>query len=163
MTYEPLNLKRWTMPDHYFGAQWPEYYRAGIGRHRDSDCLAQSNFKTALQRLGGESETVKVVCENHFAVGWVEWIAIHETDETALAIADDMQAALESYPILDESDFSEREHEEATEIWRDCYSVKCRIDYVRRHKDEFEFTDFADLLGCIRGKYFAGYASTLLN
>jgi len=30
--------------------------------------------------LGGESETVFVVSENHFLVGRVEWIAIHESD-----------------------------------------------------------------------------------
>lgn len=33
-----------------------------------------------LRELGGESETVRVVRESHWAVGWVEWIAIHESD-----------------------------------------------------------------------------------
>ena len=41
-----------------------------------------------LEALRGESETVIVVRESHWAVGWVEWIKIHELDTTALAIAD---------------------------------------------------------------------------
>ena len=29
--YTPKHLKRWTRPDCYIGASWPEYYSAGIG------------------------------------------------------------------------------------------------------------------------------------
>lgn len=162
MTYAPKNLKRWTMPDHYFGAKWPHYYSSGFGRSRDSDCLEESNFATALDRLGGESETVLVIRESHWAVGWAEWIAIHESDETALRIADDLRADYNSYPVLDESDFSEREQEAANSVWADCYDAKQRVEYIRRHKSQFEFHDFADMLGCVRGKYFSGYASELL-
>ena len=75
--------------DHNAGsAEWHSYYSAGVGQSRDSDCLEQSNFAAMLASLGGESETVLVVRESHWAVGWVEWIAIHEADEKALAIAD---------------------------------------------------------------------------
>ena len=61
-------------------------------RARDSDCLKQSNFAVMLRELGGESETVIVVRESHWAVGWVEWIAIHELDAAALQIADEQCA-----------------------------------------------------------------------
>lgn len=30
------------------------------------------------------------------------------------------------------------------------------------HREQFEFYTFAELLGCVRGKFFAGYASELL-
>lgn len=161
--YEPKNLKRWEMPNHYFGAVWPAYYSSGFGRSRDSDCLEESNFYCALRALGGESETVNVVRESHWAVGWVEWIAIHQDDEKALAIADDLRESYEGYPVLDESDFSEREQESADSIWRDCYQPQERIDYIRKNRSQFEFRDFADILGCVRGRYFAGYASELIN
>ncbi|MEH2569789.1 hypothetical protein [Bradyrhizobium sp. AZCC 2289] len=47
-----------------------------------------------LKALGGESETVIVVRETHYLVGWVEWIAIHQDDEKALKIADDITGKL---------------------------------------------------------------------
>ena len=160
--YTPNHLKRWSMPSHYFGATWPAYYSAGVGQSRDSDCLESSNFATMIRALGGESDTVTIVRESHWAVGWVEWIAIQQDDGAALKIADDLIARLQDYPVLDESDFSEREQEEANQIWTNCYDSKERIAYIRKHSSQFEFHNFADLLGCVRGKYFAGYASELI-
>jgi len=33
---------------------------ASVSRTRDSDCLAESNFETALKSLGGEGDDVEV-------------------------------------------------------------------------------------------------------
>jgi hypothetical protein len=162
LVFEPKHLKRWTMPDHYAGAEWPDYYSAGVGQSRDSDALERSNFTVMLKRLGGESETVIIVRESHWAVGWVEWIAIHESDAKALAIADEIKGDLADYPVIDDDHFSETETEEANYVWTECYSPADRIAYIRENRSQFEFRDFADLLGCVRGKYFAGYASELL-
>ncbi|MEQ9416641.1 MAG: hypothetical protein RJQ08_03760 [Salinisphaeraceae bacterium] len=161
--YTPQRLARWTRPDHYAGAEWPEYFSSGVGRSRDSDALERSNFDCMLRELGGESETVRVIHEGHWAVGWIEWIAIHESDAKSLEVADSIRAALDDYPVVDESHFSETEMEEANEVWAQCYCPGERIDYMRRHRDQFEFHDFADMLGCARGRYFAGYASELLT
>jgi hypothetical protein len=106
--YKPKNLERWRLPKDYAGASWPEYYSAGVGQHRDSDCAEQSNFDAMLRLLGGESDTVVVVRENHWAVGWVEWIAIYHCDYKALQIADEAVARLEDYPLLDDDDHSVR-------------------------------------------------------
>lgn len=163
MAYEPKHLKRWTMPANYFGETWPDYYSAGFSRSRDSDDLEESNFYTALAAIGGESETVHVVRESHWAVGWVEWIAIHQDDAKALEIADGLRERVEDYPVLDENDWSEREQESADTVWRDCYSPAERIRYIRENRSQFDFHGFADLMGCARGQYFAGYASDLLN
>lgn len=162
MTYTPKHLKRWTKPDHYAGASWPEYYSSGVGQSRDSDDLEESNFAVMLKDLGGESDTVLVVRESHWAVGWVEWIAIHQSDDKALAIADRNKKRLADYPVLDENDWSDRETESANRVWTECYSVKERIDYIREHRSQFEFHDYAHMIGCVRGKHFAGYASELL-
>lgn len=160
--FTPENLKLWTMPDHYIGAVWPGYYSSGVGQSRDSDALERSNFRCMLKAIGGESDTVTVVRESHWAVGWVEWIAIHQDDAAALAIADELKAGLEDYPIIDESDWSEEETEEANQVWTGCYSDADRLAYVRRYRGRFDFRDYADMIGCIRGKWFAGYASDLL-
>lgn len=161
--HEPENLKRWTLPSNYAGETWPDYYSSGVGQSRDSDALERSNFKCMLELLGGESETVIVVRENHWAVGWVEWIAIHQDDSEALKAADKAQASLGTYPVLSDEDYSEEEMNEANEVWQNCYDAQERVEYIREHRSQFEFQSFADLLACVRGKYFCGYASELLN
>jgi hypothetical protein len=128
--YEPHTLKRWELPDSYFGAEWSDYF-VSVGQHRDSDSLSRSNFECTLRELGGESETVQVVREGHWAVGWIEWIAIHESDCTALRIADDISAALTDYPVLNEDHWSELQWDEACEYWQGL-RVRDRIDYCQR-------------------------------
>lgn len=134
MTYEPENLKRWTRPESFFamdnGWQYSSKCFVFLGRHRDSDLITESNFTCALKRLGGESDTVKVVFESHWAVGWVEWIAIHESDVTALQEADAVLDELNDYPILDESHYSELESNAVDECWRDM-GMKERASYCR--------------------------------
>lgn len=150
--YQPKNLERWQMPKYYFGAEWPEYYSAGVGQHRDSDCAEQSNFSAMLEMLGGESDTVQVVRESHFLVGWVEWIAIHQDDEKSLRIADDALGRLEDYPILDEEDYSNREYEECERVWSDCYRESDRIKYLR---DRRVTSGFRELRAAVSGDWSA--------
>lgn len=113
------NIHPWTMPQNYAGDVWPDYYSAGVGQSRDSSTLERSNFRSMLRALGGESETVVVVREGHWAVGWVEWIAIHATDDAALAVADRIAGALRDYSVVDENDWNELELETAESWWRD--------------------------------------------
>jgi hypothetical protein len=125
------HLHKWTRPACYIGAEWHEHYSAGVGQSRDSDCLEQSNFAVMLAELGGESDTVIVVRESHWAVGWVEWIAIHQSDTAALAVADAACERLANYPILDEEDWSEREWNAACEVWEHA-GLRDRIEYCSR-------------------------------
>lgn len=84
-------------------------------RSRDSGVLQESNFHSAVEMLGGESETVQVHLFNHWACGWFEIILVDPRDEEKLKIANEIEESLEDYAILDESDYSEREHEAAIE------------------------------------------------
>jgi hypothetical protein len=167
-------LKRWSLPSCYAGASWDQYYSSGVGQSRDSKPLERANFDAMLKALGGEQTSdevddnhdnalVKVVRESHWAVGWVEWIAIHETATDALDIANRFMEKLEDYPVIDEDLWSRYEDDEAQAVWKDCYRPKERIAYIRKHASQFEFRSFADMLGCIRGNYFAGYASELIG
>lgn len=132
------------------------------GRNRDSECLDESNFATALKILGGEREDVEVHRFGHWACGWFEIILVRP-DSAAAKEAEEIEAALANYPVLDDNDYSEREHEAANETWRVCYTDKKRIEYIRDNRSQFEFRSLADMMGCVRGKYFAGYASELLS
>jgi hypothetical protein len=150
------------MPNSYFGETWSDYYSSRVGRSRDSDCLKRSNFDCMLSALGGETETVMIVRESHWAVGWVEWIAIHQDDVEALRIADDIQKRLKDYPVINDSHLSELESQEADDVWQKCYNVAERIKYIRNNREQFEFQSLQDMLACVRGEYFARYVSELI-
>jgi hypothetical protein len=175
MTTLNPKLTLWTRPQCYVGATWPDWY-IFLGRNRDSDCLTNSNFEQGLKAVRAvmskesisddENEdcaTVQVVSENHWACGWVKWIAIHKSDTTALECASGLLDRLDNYPVLNEEDWSEREHEQAGEVWKNCYDAGERVEYIRAHRSQFEFHDLRDMLACVRGRYFAGYASELIQ
>jgi len=88
-----------------------EFFVLPCMRTRDSDVLEESNFQSALDTLGGESETVQVHRFGHWGPGWYELILIDPNDAKAVAAAEDIEAALADYPILDEDDHSRREYE----------------------------------------------------
>lgn len=160
--YIPDCLKRWETPQYYMGAEWPEWY-VFLVQHRDSNALERANFAAGLRAVGGESDTVYVIRASHWAVGWVEWIGIHESNTEALRVANDIARGLLDYPVVCDETFSEYEEDEALETWQYSYDVAERIQYIRDHRNQFEFHDYASLRACIRGEYFGGYASELIG
>jgi len=136
---------------------------APVARNRDSDCLSESNFHAFVKAMGGESEDFQIHRFGHWANSWFEIVLVNPDKTELVKLAEKLEGALESYPVLDEEDFSNREMEEADEIWKNCYREKERIEYIRKHRSQFEFHDFQDMLSCVRGNYFAGYASELVS
>ena len=114
----PEYIKTWTLLEegNYVGETYYDWYVAGI-QSRDSDCLAQSNFRSTLAALGGECDTVAVIRSNHWMCGWVETILVHRSDAEHLAIADTIAKNLRDYPVVNEDDFRELEYETAREGW----------------------------------------------
>jgi hypothetical protein len=118
--YTPKHLKKWRFEEAYIGTNWTEYYILLSKTDADSNVLNASNFAMALKELGGESETVVSACFKHFACGHFDLLLIHESDDKALQIADDIHEKLSDYPVLDDDDYSERElmnYEENVESW----------------------------------------------
>lgn len=134
----------------------------GVAQNRDSGCLDRCNFAETLYQLGGEDVDVEVHRFGHWANGWFEIILVRPGTKAALE-AEEIEAALADYPILNEDKYGETLHEEADQVWRDCYSTKDRLDYYAKHSRDFEFNCFSDMLGCMRGKYFAGDAMDLVE
>lgn len=164
----PENLKLWTIPESWYGKHWEGYY-VFLGKHRDSDILTVCNYDVAYSRIeslntefDGKNTIVKV-SESHWAVGWIEWIAIHESNIPALKLADSIQSEINEYPILDEEKHTQMEEKEANRIWKECYRVKDRIKYIRENESEFDFSSYSDLIRNVRGEYFSGYASELIG
>lgn len=121
------HLKRWQHPANYAGKQWSEYY-VFLAKTRDANTLDESNFDTGLAALGGESDTVIVAREGHWAVGHINVIYIHETNIEALKQADELLEALDQYPVLDENDWCQRETDAIDSFWQSL-RVSERIGY----------------------------------
>jgi hypothetical protein len=131
------------------------------GTNRDADCLTESNYYSALEELSGEGDDVEVLEFGHWACGWFSIIVVRP-DTEAHKTAEEIESALADYPILDEDDFSEREQKAADETWKNCYTNSQRIAYIKDHRNQFEFHDLADMVSCVRGNHFAGYACELI-
>lgn len=104
----------WKRPYSYIGEQ--HWNTIGVvGRSRDSRVLERSNFDSALEHLGGESETVMIIGASHWACGWVESLRVHIKDPDKTREALKIIKFLEDYPVLDDSDYSEKEYEKQQE------------------------------------------------
>lgn len=129
------HIKRYERPDHF--ADFADFdrneYYVIYGQHRDSDTLTRSNFRSILQALGGESDTVLVIRDSHWAVGWVESIYVHEYATDTLQKADEIKADLEDYPVVDESDWSDLQFNEACDYWSSL-PVRERVNICKRFR-----------------------------
>jgi hypothetical protein len=133
-----------------------------IGQSRDSRPLERSNFRVALNMLGGEGDNVRIERYGHWAVGWIEEVYVRPGTQE-YTIAEGIKNSLADYPVLSDNDFSAEESEEANDVWAHCYNEQERIEYIRKNHSQFDFRDFADLRATVRGEYFTGYASELLD
>jgi len=82
-----------------------------VSRSRDSEIIDESNFECALDRLGRESKDVAVERFGHWACGWFELLLVNPKAKRKVKIAYDIFEELKAYPVLDESDYSERQTE----------------------------------------------------
>lgn len=138
---------------------------APVVKTRDSGPLERTNFDSAYEALAATAdsdETVDLASFNHWGPGWYEIVLVKPGSE-AETVAADIEAALADYPVLDDEAFSEAEQSEADETWSNCYRPAERIAYIRKFRSQFEFHDMRDLLAVVRGEYFSGYASDLIN
>lgn len=111
----------------YVGEIPDESWYCLLTHARDSDALEDSNFRVALERLGGESENVKIHRYNHWACGWWESLAVR-ANTTEFEIAEKIERELSDYPVLCEMDFSnlQLEYGEVCEhCGEDCCSCDC--------------------------------------
>jgi hypothetical protein len=140
--------------------------------HRDSDVLDRANAKALRNYLAEFPEIEgdwKITSCNHWAVGHVDHLSyrVVDGDGKPTRIARIVKAWFEYlrdvHPVADEDLLSETENEEANRVWAECYSPEERIKYIRRYRSQFDFNNLSDMIGCVRGKYFAGYASELVS
>ncbi len=86
-------------------------------QHRDSDILTRSNWRVALEMLGGEGEEVVIERLGHWAVGWIEYMLI-APGSSKIQIAETIEKNLADYPVLDDMDYSNLQFERANIFWK---------------------------------------------
>ncbi len=146
-----------------------EWLVCPVVKHRDSGALDRANYDAFLAALvtlkedtpDGEDLAVEAHEVNHWAYGWIAFILVYPGSKTH-ELAAEMACALADYPVVSDNLHSEYEQADANETWTNCYNTSERIAYIRKHRSQFKFRSLGDLMGCVRGKYFAGYASELL-
>ena len=93
---------------------------APCGVNRDSDVLTRSNWRVQareLDKLDPKGEDHEAHRFGHWACGWFELVLLRPGSVCATE-AQGWEDALSDYPILDESDFSDLEWQEAHEVWQ---------------------------------------------
>lgn len=101
-------MEKWSGKD-YIGERYDEYYLL-YSHHRDSDIINESNYQT-LKKIFIDLPGVIERSANHWAVGWVEYLLIHEKEHDTLVKGEYYLGQLKDYPILDEDDFSNRDYD----------------------------------------------------
>ena len=146
----PEYLQRWERPPNYIGMDWSDCYVL-YGTHRDADLLTRSNFQAIIAELEENYQSYlvnkgedhekngRMAADNgggfivagarHWAVGWIETILI-PVDSPLLELADEIRASIESYPVYDESLYSDMEYNEVQEWWG-YMTMKERIYYIK--------------------------------
>lgn len=150
--------------NHYYLEGRENWFVLPVYRNRDSNCLERANWDAAVSELGKENEdSYEIHRFGHWGPGWFEIILINPHNDELVKIAEGIENILFNYPVLDDELFSQYEYEEANAVWKECYNEKQRIDYIRKNPSTFDFRDFLDMVHCVRGDYFCGYASELLG
>ena len=125
-------------------AYWGERsdWLVAYATHRDADCLARSNWRSFIRKLGGTgeegakgsqeiNENLAIEEANHWAVGWVQYLLIAPTAADLIAKAEEINADLEDYPVVDEMDWSQLEYDEYCKFF-----ARDAKDEFRRHLKE---------------------------
>jgi hypothetical protein len=103
---------------------------------RDSDRVERSNGAVIAAEMGKQSsDDVSLEHHTHFAVGWVDGVAVRIYDNEgkvtkAFEKLHQLLSKIEDYPILDEDGYSSLENDELAEEMSQC------IKHVGRNFDE---------------------------
>ena len=131
---------------------------APYGHNRDSELLTESNWDAQLSMLreidpdGNDHFDARF---GHWANGWFEIVLVRPGSPCETK-AQEIGDALESYPVLDEEDWSNREWEEMDRIWREM-SVSERYNMIadiRKKCEHWGDRNLAPSIFAARRDYF---------
>lgn len=133
--YQPtgFDFKGLALPDRQ------DWLVAPCGRNRDSGIRTESNWavqERELTKHDADGETWEIHRFGHWACGWFELVLV-KPDTNAARECEALEGALSNYPILDDSDHSEREFNVVLETW-DNMSPRERYALCKRLKCHYK-------------------------
>ena len=139
MHTQDITLPTWEHPRDYGGFS-PDGDFLLLSRNRDSSALDRSNWDTVCAAMGASTWDARDTLgrpavyhwrAGHWACGWIEYLMVRaDASEDILAEACEIHAALKSYPVFDESHFSQLESDEALACWSSS-SLRTRMEWCR--------------------------------
>ncbi|RKZ05307.1 hypothetical protein DRQ25_16405, partial [Candidatus Fermentibacteria bacterium] len=115
--FESFGWSHWRM-----GIEDPENWGIFYTHNRDSGILDLSNASVFDKEMEPfvEDGTAHSESHNHWGCGWIDGYSVRVVDEDgnvtdAVKKVCELKMALEEYPVLDDSDYSNREYEAAVE------------------------------------------------
>ena len=108
-------MEKWEHASNYMGESFTDYFVL-LSHSRDSRILEESNWYSAIKILDEKKAEYQIIRSSHWLCGWVEMIIIHENNQDSIDIGNDILEQIEKYPVLDDSDFSDREWEAISEL-----------------------------------------------
>lgn len=138
---EFIEAARWKRASNYIGTDFSEWCQ-GLSQGRYSDSLTESNFQSALELLGGEREgIVEVHRFSCWAGGWFETIMVNPKNLKAIKKLHEIHLSLESYGVLDDDDYSERQYEKQMEDLKFYMDDFCEavLNFCGIDKDDQDF------------------------
>ena len=109
-------MERW-QGAYYIGERYDDYFVL-YTHHRDSDILQESNYQTIKKEFINLPGVIERSA-NHWAVGWVETLLIHDSAEETIQKGIEIHNSLSNYPVLDDEDLSNREYDLVLEYSKD--------------------------------------------
>ena len=107
---------------------------APVGINRDSGDLAISNWEVTvreLREINTNGEDWDIHRFGHWGVGWFE-IIITRPDSPCSDAMNETLGALENYPVLDDTDYCEREWQSIAEAWG-YTDLGDKVDILSKH------------------------------
>lgn len=144
-------MQKWKHHDSYGGFS-PDGDYVLYARTRDSQILTESNWDYIVKKLNvlafdnGSYSDCKGLNDSraaayhwragHWACGWIEYLMIrHDAPPEIIAAAQSIHDDLESYPVLDEDDYSTRQYDAAEQYWSEM-SEEERAEAIKEHGTE---------------------------
>ena len=104
------------------------------GTNRDADALTRANWESAVEMLGAvdpEGEDHEEHSFGHWGPGWFALILVRPGSKAA-GVAEEIERAIENYPVLDDEKLSAIEWDDAERHWR-ALPIKDRIHEIGLH------------------------------
>ena len=130
----PSGMDSW---GNYMGERPSQELYVVLGRNRESSLVANSNWDCAIKMFDEAKLEYDITSFGHWACGWVEYLSVDINIPEAYKLAEEIEASLSAYPILNDEDHSEREYEDGLKTIENCIDSWFEIGELLSNESSF--------------------------